>query len=170
MKVLSTLTEAGPHEAPERVEIALKEAFRRHHSARRLRRAMIAAIATAAAACTSSPHVGVASHVKSASRVGAARFFHVGVTSVGVVGFSEGAQNTVLALAQSGTSVFAAGLTFSGPADQNAQIASTATVATAFSEITGAFSSGLIAARIGSRSSGRVGTARSSNKPGSMPR
>src|SRR5207247_1504206 len=31
-----------------------------------------------------------------------------------------------LALAQSGTSVFAAGLTFSGPADQNSQIASTA--------------------------------------------
>ena len=50
MKVLSTLTEAGPHEAPERVEIALKEAFRRHHSARRVRRAMIAAIATAAVA------------------------------------------------------------------------------------------------------------------------
>ena len=49
-----------------------------------------------------------------------------GVTSVGVVGFSEGAQNTVLALAQTGTTVFDAGLTFSGPADQNAQIYSTA--------------------------------------------
>src|SRR5262249_30609507 len=49
-----------------------------------------------------------------------------GVTGVGVVGFSEGAQNTVLALAQTGTLVFAAGLTFSGPADQNAQIASPA--------------------------------------------
>jgi predicted alpha/beta-fold hydrolase len=49
-----------------------------------------------------------------------------GVTSVGVIGFSEGAQNTVLALAQTGTTVFAAGLTFSGPADQNAQISSTA--------------------------------------------
>ncbi len=49
-----------------------------------------------------------------------------GVTTVGVVGFSEGAQNTVLALAQSGASVFAAGLTFSGPADQDTQIYSTA--------------------------------------------
>jgi dienelactone hydrolase len=49
-----------------------------------------------------------------------------GVTSVGVIGFSEGAQNTVLALAQTGTTVFDAGLTFSGPADQNAQIHSTA--------------------------------------------
>jgi hypothetical protein len=49
-----------------------------------------------------------------------------GVTTVGAVGFSEGAQNTVLALAQSGASVFAAGLTFSGPADQDTQIYSTA--------------------------------------------
>jgi predicted alpha/beta-fold hydrolase len=47
-----------------------------------------------------------------------------GVKTVGVVGFSEGAQNTVLALAQS--QVFAAGLTFSGPADQDTQIYSTA--------------------------------------------
>jgi predicted alpha/beta-fold hydrolase len=60
--------------------------------------------------------------------VAAGRFLKAqrGVTSVGVVGFSEGAQNTVLALAQTGTTVFDAGLTFSGPADQNAQIASTA--------------------------------------------
>jgi predicted alpha/beta-fold hydrolase len=60
--------------------------------------------------------------------VAAGRFLaaQAGVTSVGVVGFSEGAQNTVLALAQTGTAVFAAGLTFSGPADQNSQIASTA--------------------------------------------
>ena len=49
-----------------------------------------------------------------------------GVTTVGVVGFSAGAQNTVLALAQSGPSVFAAGLTFSAPADQDTQIYSTA--------------------------------------------
>ena len=60
--------------------------------------------------------------------VAAGRFLarQPGVTSVGVSGFSEGAQNTVLALAQTGTTVFAAGLTFSGPADQNAQIYSTA--------------------------------------------
>jgi predicted alpha/beta-fold hydrolase len=52
-----------------------------------------------------------------------------GVGSVGVVGFSEGAQNAVLALALdagSPPSVFSAGLTFSGPADQNTQIATTA--------------------------------------------
>jgi dienelactone hydrolase len=41
---------------------------------------------------------------------------------VGVVGFSEGAQNTVLALANDPGHVFAAGLTFSAPADQNTQI------------------------------------------------
>ena len=60
--------------------------------------------------------------------VAAGRFLErqPGVTSVGVIGFSEGAQNTVLALAQTGTTVFDAGLTFSGPADQNAQIYSTA--------------------------------------------
>jgi dienelactone hydrolase len=46
-----------------------------------------------------------------------------GVAAVGVVGFSEGAQNTVLALAQDADRVFSAGLTFSGPADQNTQIA-----------------------------------------------
>jgi dienelactone hydrolase len=50
-----------------------------------------------------------------------------GVASVGVVGFSEGAQNTVLALALDQAAkrhVFASGLTFSGPADQNTQLAS----------------------------------------------
>jgi hypothetical protein len=46
-------------EAPERVEIALKEAFRRHHRARRTRRAMIAAIATAAAAASIATFVNV---------------------------------------------------------------------------------------------------------------
>ena len=46
-----------------------------------------------------------------------------GVGPVGVVGFSEGAQNTVLALAQDAHHVFSAGLTFSGPADQDTQIA-----------------------------------------------
>ncbi len=48
-----------------------------------------------------------------------------GVGAVGVVGFSEGAQNTVLALAldrAKGSHVFSAGLTFSGPADQNTQM------------------------------------------------
>ena len=49
-----------------------------------------------------------------------------GVTTVGVVGFSEGAQNTVLALAHDTSHVFKAGLTFSGPADQDTQIYSTA--------------------------------------------
>jgi pimeloyl-ACP methyl ester carboxylesterase len=51
------------------------------------------------------------------------------VGSIGLVGFSEGGQNTVLALAldaQSGTPVFSAGLQFSGPADQDTQIYSTA--------------------------------------------
>jgi dienelactone hydrolase len=52
-----------------------------------------------------------------------------GVYAVGVVGFSEGAQNTVLALAGDPGHVFAAGLTFSAPADQNTQI-STNPVAT----------------------------------------
>lgn len=49
-----------------------------------------------------------------------------GVTRVGVVGFSEGAQNTVLALAQDTSHVFKAAITFSGPADQDTQIYSTA--------------------------------------------
>ncbi|HEY6963264.1 MAG TPA: hypothetical protein VI408_15370 [Gaiellaceae bacterium] len=49
-----------------------------------------------------------------------------GVGPLGVVGFSEGGQNTVLALALDAASkhpVFSAGLTFSGPADQDTQIA-----------------------------------------------
>jgi pimeloyl-ACP methyl ester carboxylesterase len=52
-----------------------------------------------------------------------------GVMGVGLVGFSEGGQNTVLALAldaQARTPVFTAGLQFSGPADQDTQIYSTA--------------------------------------------
>lgn len=48
------------------------------------------------------------------------------VTSTGVVGFSEGGQNTVLALALDNGHVFSAGLQFSGPADQDTQIYSTA--------------------------------------------
>jgi predicted alpha/beta-fold hydrolase len=49
-----------------------------------------------------------------------------GVSSMGIVGFSEGAQNTVLALAQDSDHLFRAGLTFSAPADQDTQIYSTA--------------------------------------------
>jgi pimeloyl-ACP methyl ester carboxylesterase len=52
-----------------------------------------------------------------------------GVGKIGLVGFSEGGQNTVLALAldaKSKTPVFSAGLQFSGPADQNTQVYSTA--------------------------------------------
>jgi pimeloyl-ACP methyl ester carboxylesterase len=49
-----------------------------------------------------------------------------GVDAIGVVGFSEGAQNTVLALAQDPKHVFSAGLTFSAPADQSTQLYSTA--------------------------------------------
>jgi hypothetical protein len=49
-----------------------------------------------------------------------------GVSSMGIVGFSEGAQNTVLALSLDTQHIFNAGLTFSGPADQDTQIYSTA--------------------------------------------
>jgi dienelactone hydrolase len=49
-----------------------------------------------------------------------------GVKDIGLVGFSEGGQNTVLALALDRGHVFAAGLQFSGPADQDTQIYSTA--------------------------------------------
>jgi predicted alpha/beta hydrolase len=49
-----------------------------------------------------------------------------GVASVGLVGFSEGAQNAILAAALDSTRTFAAVLTFSGPADQDTQIYSTA--------------------------------------------
>jgi dienelactone hydrolase len=53
-----------------------------------------------------------------------------GVGSIGVIGFSEGAQNTVLALAldqAAHTHVFTAGLTFSAPADQNTQMSTNRT-------------------------------------------
>jgi dienelactone hydrolase len=50
-----------------------------------------------------------------------------GVYTLGAVGFSEGAQNTVLALANDPGHLFAAGLTFSGPADQNTQISTNPT-------------------------------------------
>ncbi|MFN2467832.1 MAG: alpha/beta hydrolase family protein [Gaiellaceae bacterium] len=50
-----------------------------------------------------------------------------GVTSIGLVGFSLGGQDVVLGAAQpGGDAVFDAVLNFSGPADQNAQIYSTA--------------------------------------------
>jgi len=49
-----------------------------------------------------------------------------GVRDVGLVGFSEGAQNVVLALAGDSGHVFKAGLAFSPPADQDTQIYSTA--------------------------------------------
>lgn len=49
-----------------------------------------------------------------------------GVTSLGLVGFSLGGQDTVLALARDQEGIFDAGLNFSGPADQNTQIYSTA--------------------------------------------
>lgn len=49
-----------------------------------------------------------------------------GVESEGIVGFSEGAQNTVLAAALDTSHIFDAALTFSGPADQDTQVYSTA--------------------------------------------
>jgi len=49
-----------------------------------------------------------------------------GTKDVGLVGFSEGGQNTVLALALDGGRVFKSGIQFSGPADQDTQIYSTA--------------------------------------------
>ena len=60
--------------------------------------------------------------------VAAGRFLasQPGVTKVGIVGFSEGAQNTLLALAADAGRTFGAGLTFSAPADQDTQIYSTA--------------------------------------------
>jgi predicted alpha/beta-fold hydrolase len=65
--------------------------------------------------------------------VAAGRFLkaQTGVTSVGVVGWSFGGQETVLALGLEGllpeaSRVFQAGLNYSGPADQNTQIYSTA--------------------------------------------
>jgi predicted alpha/beta-fold hydrolase len=54
-----------------------------------------------------------------------------GVSSIGLVGFSLGGQDTVLALALDGAQskskrVFSAGMNFSGPADQSSQVYSTA--------------------------------------------
>ncbi len=49
-----------------------------------------------------------------------------GTKDVGLVGFSEGGQNIVLALALDGGRVFKAGIQFSGPADQDTQIYSSA--------------------------------------------
>jgi dienelactone hydrolase len=49
-----------------------------------------------------------------------------GTKDIGLVGFSEGGQNTVLALALDAGRVFKAGIQFSGPADQDTQIYSTA--------------------------------------------
>ena len=48
-----------------------------------------------------------------------------GVTALGIVGFSEGGQDTVLAMADD-PHLYAAGLTFSAPATQDTQIYSTA--------------------------------------------
>jgi dienelactone hydrolase len=49
-----------------------------------------------------------------------------GTKDIGLVGYSEGGQNTVLALALDAGTVFKAGIQFSGPADQDTQIYSTA--------------------------------------------
>jgi dienelactone hydrolase len=49
-----------------------------------------------------------------------------GTKDIGLVGYSEGGQNTVLALALDGGKLFKAGIQFSGPADQDTQIYSTA--------------------------------------------
>jgi predicted alpha/beta-fold hydrolase len=49
-----------------------------------------------------------------------------GTKDIGVVGYSEGGQNTVLALALDAGQVFKSGIQFSGPADQDTQIYSTA--------------------------------------------
>ena len=49
-----------------------------------------------------------------------------GTKDIGLVGFSEGGQNTVLALALDAGKTFKAGVQFSGPADQDTQIYSTA--------------------------------------------
>ena len=49
-----------------------------------------------------------------------------GTKDIGLVGYSEGGQNTVLAMALDAGKVFKAGIQFSGPADQDTQIYSTA--------------------------------------------
>jgi predicted alpha/beta-fold hydrolase len=49
-----------------------------------------------------------------------------GTKDIGLVGFSEGGQNTVLALALDAGRIFKSAIQFSGPADQDTQIYSTA--------------------------------------------
>jgi len=60
--------------------------------------------------------------------VAAGRFLAAqhGTKDIGLVGYSEGGQNTVLALALDAGRIFKAGIQFSGPADQDTQIYSTA--------------------------------------------
>ena len=79
------------------------------------------------------PHVQTLGWKEAEDVLAAGRYLKAqrGVSSVGVVGWSFGGQETVLALALDGLlppghRVFRAGLNFSGPADQNTQIYSTA--------------------------------------------
>jgi dienelactone hydrolase len=67
-------------------------------------------------------------HKEAEDIVAAGRFLAAqpGVSSIGLVGFSLGGQDTVLALALDRKRVFSAGLNFSGPADQATQVDSTA--------------------------------------------
>jgi dienelactone hydrolase len=60
--------------------------------------------------------------------VAAGRFLAAqrGTKDIGLVGYSEGGQNTVLALALDAGRIFKSGIQFSGPADQDTQIYSTA--------------------------------------------
>ena len=60
--------------------------------------------------------------------VAAGRFLAAqrGTKDIGLVGYSEGGQNTVLALAVDAGKIFKSGIQFSGPADQDTQIYSTA--------------------------------------------
>lgn len=50
MSVFRPLAESGSHQAPEHVELAVRDAFRSYHRARRIRRRLIAGMATAAVA------------------------------------------------------------------------------------------------------------------------
>jgi hypothetical protein len=51
-EALRMLATAGPREAPDHVQTALKESFRRHRSARRLRRGIVVALAAGSAAAS----------------------------------------------------------------------------------------------------------------------